>query len=264
MDLADRGHPALAHRLLNKYLEQTGDVEGLGVLRYYQVYRALVRAIVTTMQAGTQRSAIPDGAQAYFQLAERYTQPGKAALVITHGLSGSGKTTATQELLEQLGAVRLRSDIERRRGDDKAVENTQESAAARYAPAARDEVYRKLFHKAEIVLAAGYPLIVDATFLRRTHRDEFRQLAAWHGVPFLILAFDADPDTLRHRIKERQQAGNDASEATLAVLEQQLAEREPLSDDEHRCAVVIQDGDIQPMIERLRNEFQFVAHSSVE
>jgi aminoglycoside phosphotransferase family enzyme/predicted kinase len=254
MDLADRGYPALAHRLLNKYLEQTGDFEGLGVLRYYQVYRALVRAIVTTMQAsGAAAGAIPDRARAYFRLAEQYTQPRKAALVITHGVSGSGKTTATQELLEQSGAVRLRSDIERRR-DDTAGGDNSARPADRYTPAARDAIYAKLLHKGEIVLAAGYPLIVDATFIRRRHRDDFRQLAARLGAPFGILAFDVDTATLRQRIRERQQSGNDASEATLSVLEQQLAQREPLSDDELNCVVAIRDGDARPVIEQLRYE----------
>jgi aminoglycoside phosphotransferase family enzyme len=172
MDLADRGYPALAHRLLNKYLEQTGDFEGLGVLRYYQVYRALVRAIVTTMQAGAAAGTIPDRARAYFELADRYTQPQKAALVITHGVSGSGKTTATQELLEKSGAVRLRSDIERRR-DDTAVGDNPASAADRYTPAARDAIYEKLLRKVEVGLTAGFPMIVDATFLRRSIATTF-------------------------------------------------------------------------------------------
>jgi aminoglycoside phosphotransferase family enzyme/predicted kinase len=254
MDLADRGHAALAHRLLNKYLVQTGDIEGLGVLRYYQVYRALVRAIVTTMQASSQASAIPQRAGAYLQLAEQYTRPRKASLVITHGVSGTGKTTATQELLEQLGAVRLRSDNERRSSAGKTTSVKPDSPADRYSPAARDAVYEALLRKTEIGLAAGYPLIVDATFLRRKHRDEFRQLAARHGVPFVILAFDADLDTLRRRITERQHVGKDASEATFAVLDQQLAEREPLADNERDCVVAIRDGDVRPVIKQLQNQ----------
>jgi hypothetical protein len=255
MDLADRGHPALAHRLLNKYLEQMGDFESLGVLRYYQVYRALVRAIVTTMQAGAAAGAIPDRARAYFQLADRYTRPRKAALVITHGVSGSGKTTATQELLEQSGAVRLRSDIERRR-DDTAAADKSASAADRYTPAARDAIYEKLLRKVEIGLTAGFPVIVDATFLRRKHRDAFRQLATRLSVPFYILAFDADLATLRQRIAERQRAGSDASDATSAVVEAQWTEREPLADDEREFAIAIRDGDVRPAIARLQNELR--------
>jgi aminoglycoside phosphotransferase family enzyme/predicted kinase len=253
MDLADRGHPSLSHRLVNTYIEQTGDVRGVGVLRYYQVYRAVVRAVVTTLQAGAASRVMPERAKRYLQLAHQYTQPRQAALVITHGVSGSGKSTTTQELLEQIGAVRLRSDIERQRRDDRTVSAHAGSPADPYTSAARDAVYARLLDKAEIVLTAGYPLIVDATFLRQKHRDAFRHLAARLGVPFVILAFDADPDTLRQRIKERQQAGNDASEATLAVLEVQLREREPLADDEREFVVEMRDDDLRHVIERLQN-----------
>src|SRR6266516_4567782 len=44
MDLEDRGRADLSHRFLNAYLERTGDYSGLAVLRFYLVYRALVRA----------------------------------------------------------------------------------------------------------------------------------------------------------------------------------------------------------------------------
>ena len=37
------------------------------------------------------------------------------AIVITHGLAGSGKTTLSQALLELIGVVRIRTDVERKR-----------------------------------------------------------------------------------------------------------------------------------------------------
>jgi aminoglycoside phosphotransferase family enzyme len=46
MDLEDRGRRDLAWRFLNRYLEATGDYAGIPVLRFYLVYRALVRAKV--------------------------------------------------------------------------------------------------------------------------------------------------------------------------------------------------------------------------
>jgi aminoglycoside phosphotransferase family enzyme/predicted kinase len=254
MDLADRGHPAFAHRLINAYVEKTGDIESLYVLRYYQVYRALVRAVVTTLQDQAARAGrISDRASSYLQLAEQYTQPRQAALIVTHGVSGTGKTTATQDLLERLGAVRLRSDVERLRRE-KANAAALDSMAGRYALAARQAVYDVLLRRANIGLTAGYPIIVDATFLHRQHRDAFRQLAARRNVPFVILAFDADPDTLRQRIAERQRAGGDASEATPTVLEGQLTEREALADDEREYVVAIHDGDVRPAIERLQSQ----------
>ena len=51
MDLHSHGLPALAHRFVNAYVERSGDAEGLQVLRYYRVHRALVRAKVAALRA---------------------------------------------------------------------------------------------------------------------------------------------------------------------------------------------------------------------
>jgi len=82
------------------------------------------------------------------------------------------------------------------------------------------------------VLTAGQPVLVDATFLRRAHRAGSIALARELGVPCRILAFDAPEPVLRERVRRRAAAGGDASEATERVLERQLAEREPFTDDE--------------------------------
>jgi predicted kinase len=254
MDLADRGYSRFAHRLLNRYIEQTGDPKALSVMRFYQAYRAVVRAVVTTLQQrpGLTKGQITDRARTYLQLAKQYLYPRRPALMITHGLSGSGKSTVTEELLEHMGAIRLRSDVERRRLDNgvPAVGGKERSLADRYSIAARQAVYDELLCKAEIGLAAGFSIIVDATFLQRGHRIAFRQLAAQRNVSFVILEFDADPATLRQRIADRQQAGVDLSEATGGVLEQQLAERERLGEEERKY-VVAGGGDMRSTIERL-------------
>ncbi|HET9405549.1 MAG TPA: AAA family ATPase, partial [Burkholderiales bacterium] len=121
MDLEDRGRDDLAWRFLNRYLEATGDYEGIGVLRFYLAYRALVRAKVHLMRSRQPRVGRAEKARlarafhGYLRLAGRYAAPARGALVIAHGLSGSGKSTATQPLIEGLGAIRLRSDLERKR-----------------------------------------------------------------------------------------------------------------------------------------------------
>jgi aminoglycoside phosphotransferase family enzyme/predicted kinase len=236
MDLTERGFPHFSNRLLVAWLDETDDIESLHVMRYYQVYRALVRAVVATLrarQADAGPSNILERAQEYLQLAFAYTRPPTPAVIITHGVSGAGKSTATQQLVERFGVIRLRSDIERTRLDvGPSPSPGDEVSTGRYAPAARQAVYQAMLQKAETVLDAGYRVIIDATFLRRADRDAFRRLAHERHVPFLILAFDADPATLRQRIENRQRAGGDASEATAAVLERQLAEREPLAEGE--------------------------------
>lgn len=240
MDLRDRDHVALARRFLNRYLQHTGDYAGLALLDFYQVYRAMVRAKVACIRLHQshlneqqRRQAQQDTLQ-YLQLARQFTRPTSPALLITHGLSGSGKTFLTQALLEAMDVIRVRADIERKRLFGYAALASTGSAPNQglYTPAASEQTYARLAGLARVVIDAGYTAIVDAAFLSRSRRDAFHQLALELKVPFLILNFQASEPTLRERIMARTAAGHDASEADLQVLAQQLQTREPLGEDE--------------------------------
>jgi aminoglycoside phosphotransferase family enzyme/predicted kinase len=266
MDLEDRGRRDLAWRFLNRYFEATGDYAGIPVLRFYLVYRALVRAKVHLMRSRQPRllrgekTRLSRAFHDYLRLAARYAAADRTALLITHGLSGCGKTTATQPLVEQLGAVRLRSDLERKRlhGVAPLASSGSGRAAGMYAAEASAATYRRLGEQAQEILRAGYPVVADATFLRRAERESFRAIAEQLDVPFLILNFHAPQEILRARITQRLARADDASEAGLAVLEHQLAVREPLTPAEMATAFAVDaTGPVshdlwRPVIERLR------------
>lgn len=247
MDLMDRKRADLAWRALNLYLERTGDYAGLAVLRYYLVYRAMVRAKVTSIRAGqpgmgaAERGAIIERYRGYIALAQGLASPGAPGLIINHGLSGSGKTTLSQPMLEDLGAIRIRSDVERKRLHGLAALQRSGSGIAGdiYAPDATALTYQRLGELARAVVEAGYTAIVDATFLQRPQRDAFRALAATLNVGFAICDFQAAAATLRQRIAQRLRHGRDASEADLAVLQRQLATQQPLAPQELADAIVV-------------------------
>ena len=244
MDLADRVRPDLAHRFRNAYLEITGDYQGLSVSRSYLVYRALVRAKIACLRSsqlpgGDARAAQLAEYRSYVGLAAQYAHASQPAIVITHGPSGCGKTALTQILLELAGAVRIRTDVERKRLHAIGAQARSGSAigAGLYAPDATERTYRRVLGLAEAVVSAGCIAIADGTFLRRWQRDLFRARADALGLPFVIIAFTATDATLRARIVERTQRATDASEADLRVLDEQLRTQEPLEADEHACTV---------------------------
>lgn len=245
MDLVDHERPDLAYLYLNTYLEHTGDYAGLAVLRFYLVYRALVRAKVNCIhsrQPGLGREArweLTAAFRQYIALATRLSAPARPALVITHGVSGSGKTTATQALAQYLGAIRLRSDVERKRlhGLDPFAASGSGVASGIYSREASAATYRRLAQLARTVLAAGYPVIVDAAFLDHAQRTAFHALAAELHLPFAIIDFVAAERQLRERLARRAASGSDASEADVAVLEHQLVTSEPLTAAEIALAV---------------------------
>jgi hypothetical protein len=102
--------------------------------------------------------------------------------------------------------------------------------------------YEQLATLAKTVLRAGYPVIIDATFLQFTWREQFRQIAVSLDVPFVLLAFEADRATLSRRLHSRQSAGGDPSEAGIEVLDAQLASQQRLSPDEMAAALVVDTG----------------------
>ena len=245
MDLLHRQHSDLAMRFLNAWLETSGDYEGVALLRYYTVYRALVRAKVAALRAG--QSGGSDDLRAEVSscllLAEQLTQNMPTQLWITRGLSGSGKTTISQSMLQEYGMIRLRSDIERKRlaGLDALAHSGAGIGQGLYTQEAGRRTYQHLSRLTERLLATGWPVIVDAAFLERWQRDLFREIAKRRGVHFQILDIHADIATLRVRVSLRAIGGKDASEADSQVLQHQIETAQPLCDDE-MCEVTRMPG----------------------
>jgi uncharacterized protein len=244
MDLRDRGRPDLASRFLSGYLERTGDYDGVQILRFYVVYRAMVRAKVACMRAAQINEAAARAAKTaeygeYLSLAARCARLNAPGIVITHGLSGSGKTTRSAALVEHAGAVRIRTDVERKRihGLPPLARTESTLDEGIYSAAATERTYSRVASLARTVAGAGYPVVADGTFLRRRDRDQFRAVAAHLNVPFVIVDFVASVETLRARIRERSEVGTDASDADLQVLEHQRQSAEPIAPDERAVTV---------------------------
>lgn len=258
MDLEDHQQFVLAHRFLNSYLQITGDYEGLAILPYYQAYRAMVRAKISLFrlaQPGINAQEQQEIQQKYrglIKLASHYAFPEQqlnsqqekpitATLFITHGLTGSGKSSVARFLAEQIGAVPISSDVERKRlfGLTATAQTQSELNQGIYDPKVTIQTYEQLAKFAKIILSAGYSVIVDATFLKFSHRDLFKQLAKTMQVPFIILHCDAPREQLEKWIRERQAKQNDPSEAGLEVLDLLTAAMEPLHAGEHGDTIIL-------------------------
>ncbi|MGV3569360.1 MAG: AAA family ATPase [Ramlibacter sp.] len=224
MDFCARGRPDLGWRFFSAWLEQAGAHDALPALALSVVQRALVRA-----QAELLRSP-GGGALPYARTALAWARRPRAGLTITHGLPGSDKSFEAQRLLQRQGAIRLRSDVERKRlyglG---ALDDSAARGLDLYTPEATRRTYERLFTLARTALQGGIPVILDAAFLRRAERQQALALAREMDAPFAILACEAPEAVLRQRLLARR---GDASEAGLAVLEALRRTAEPLHPDE--------------------------------
>jgi aminoglycoside phosphotransferase family enzyme/gluconate kinase len=240
MDLRAHGRADLSYQFVNRYLEVSGDYDGVEVLPFYLVHRALVRAKVAAIKRAQGATDERDHEQ-YLATASELAARTRPLLLITHGLSGSGKTFVTDELVSRLPALRVRSDLERKRlhGLEAAARTGSGLGAGLYAGAATRNTYDALARVADRLLRNGQNAIVDATFLRRSERLDFRQIAAANAARFAILDCTASETELRRRVASRARAGRDASEADRDVLEYQLRTQDPLERAERRVTVAV-------------------------
>lgn len=240
MDLQSRARPDLAAHVVSGWMEAADDHAAAGVLPVYMVYRAIVRAAVAAIRArqAEEASAAETTAAAqaeserYLHLAEQLTEPRMPRLFVTSGISGSGKTTIAAHVVGQCQAVRLRSDVERKRlaamaPTDRPADSA--SVAALYAPAMSTRVYERLATLAHGLIVAGTSVVVDAACTLRRHRDMLAAVARECGVPLVWLEPELPVAEVLGRVARRQAAGTDASDASVDVVRAQIEAREPIT-----------------------------------
>ena len=247
MDLLSRDEPRLAWSFINRYLECSGDYDGVLVLRLYTVYHALIRAKIAAIRAveralDVERQQDQQESAHYCAVALGLIEAPEPRLIIMHGFSGSGKTWLSERLMTRLPALRLRSDIERKRmrGLREGEQSGSAVAQGLYTASERGAVYERLAALAEGALAAGHNVIVDASFLERDARARFRELAQQAGVGYLIVSVSAPVAELQRRLESRQGVGRDASEADVAVLRHQLDHADALDGDERDFVIEVE------------------------
>ncbi len=260
MDLEAKAHAELAYRFLNRYLQITGDFSGLSVLHFYISYRAMVRAKVQfIMDAERQDAGAAEDPEiiGLLRLAKNHLDPAEPRLLLTTGLSGSGKTTIARQVAAQLPAIHIRSDIERKRMHDVAELTNTGSGVAQgiYAADSSTATYAELARLAVVALESGFSVLVDAACLQIDQRRLLLDVANRLGCAGVILEIVAPAPILEERIRARSREGGDASEADIAVLRYQLEHLQVLTEEEKECCIQI-DSSVETDYASLLEEIQ--------
>lgn len=238
MDLVSKNHTEQAFAFLNRYLECTGDYRGLCLLPFYSVYRALVRAKVAliSIQQRQDETAHADNARAFLSCASNLSKKCRPLLVVMHGASGSGKSWLSGQLVPTLPAVRIRSDLERKRlAGINAKDLLAKAPQHVYSHEFNERTYAHLLECARSALCGGLNVIIDAAFLKRHERLTFAKLAREVGATLSIVSCEADPQTLSDRIARRNADLTDPSDADEKVMLRQLQTMEPFALEETGC-----------------------------
>jgi len=245
MDLESRRRGDLAHEFLSRYLEETGDYTGLRLLPLYAPYLALVRAKVDALGAELagpgDRQALEARLTERLSTAVAFMDAEPSALVIMHGVTASGKSWLSERLVSAIHALRIRSDLERKRlaGIAPLARRIFGVGEGAYSTAPTQATYERLLECADSALDGNCNVVIDATFLDPAHREMFRGLALHRQCPFLIVSCASDAATLGSRLETRARSGLDPSEATQAVLDQQLRSNRPLDPEELEHAILV-------------------------
>jgi hypothetical protein len=248
MDLAMHDRHDLRRAVLQAWTQTLGDFGGLPLLPYFETYRALVRAKVAALRAlqeqpGSQARNLECGTAArYLGWAVARTERRPPCLVLTCGLSGSGKTSLARAVAAPLGALHVRSDVERKRlaGLGPLDDSRSPPDGGIYSRDFTERTYTRLRDCTADALQARENVIVDAAFLKRDERRDMLGLAQRMAVPFAVLHCEAPLAVLHERLESRARSGGDASEAGVAILARQPGYWEEF-DDEERAKVVAVD-----------------------
>jgi predicted kinase len=257
LELEMLGQSAFGNFFLAAWLEQSGDFDALGTLRSHIAREALL-FVEQQKAAPAPNEQVGIGDQDFeveraLRIAgERQKPVRRGRMMITHGLSGAGKTTLATALAGWVGAIVIRSDVELARLKRDHAFLPDDPASGRHTLIDRVEML------AVQAIDAGWPVIVESCFLDRTHRQRFRAKAAELGAPFSILECSAPLSAIRERLNKRRAFGSlfhgeDASADDVQErLQAQLDSIDPLDADEQASSITIDTGK--------RVDYQQLAH----
>ena len=248
MDLEFHGYPHYAKTFVDAYVAVSGDAELRELLDFYKTYRAYVRAKVSSFQTDdpligeTDKTHLRETARRYYELAGRYARAfNPQLLVMTCGLTGSGKSTVARRLGERFAFELVRSDVVRKEllGLDPYERKWDAFGAGAYTADMTDETYRVMVERAEVLLASGSSVVLDGCFTRRSQRAAAIELAKRSGVPLLVLECQAPESIVRERLEGRASKGRAVSDGRWEIYHNQAASFESPDEIPPGCHVVL-------------------------
>jgi len=262
MDLDHYGRADLSRRFINSYIAESGDKEIKELLKFYKSYRAYVRGKVACFKlddpyiSDEDKQASLTEASGYFQLSQSYVKQ-KPTLLITAGLVGCGKTSYSQFLASRLGMVVISSDVTRKRlaGIPPTEHRYESFEGGIYSPEFGLKTYDAMFKEAAGILAEGYSVILDASFIKADMRQEAQKLAESAAADFVAVECYLDESGVKERLEHRLKEAS-PSDGRWEIYPRQKKEFEPLVDIPPRNYVIIDTSEsvetnIEKVIDRI-------------
>jgi len=220
MDLERLGAPLLADQFLRDYLEFAGDRAPMSLINHYLAYRAFVRVKVACLRRDQGDDTAATQAREYAEIAGRHLRAGRVRMILVGGLPGTGKSTVATKLANALGAVplstdRIRKEINGLSAMDSSATGYQQGI---YTPEHTERTYAELRHRAEMLLAQGESVVLDASWTCATNRVLAAQVARRTHSQLVEIRCDAPASLAAKRIQTRAANASDADPRTAAHM----------------------------------------------
>lgn len=231
MECACRGAPDVGRRVRDIYCEATNDHPPPVLLKFYEAYRACVRAKVAVLRAAQQSEGPAEesrrGARRYLEWSDECLSPCLRPLVLVLcGLSGTGKSFVAAEVAAALGAPCLQTDAIRKELFS-AADLTANYGSGRYSPDQRGAVYEELERRMVAALRDSVTVVLDGTFTRHLQRERVAALALQAGASVLFVHCHCPLEVAQDRVADRAVHGPTLSDIRPAMLADQAREEEP-------------------------------------
>lgn len=217
MDLENYSRYDLSDAFLKQYIEYSEDKSLSHILNFYKIYRAYVRGKIAYFQKFTKEANL------YFDLAFGYLPDNfKPKLILMCGLTGTGKSKIAGLLSGKIDAIVLSSDKIRKElaGMDIYESDISPFGEGIYSPEMTKKVYNELSVQAYKMLREGKNVILDATFLKESQRNEIKNAMKRLGIEPKVVFVDADDETVLKHLEIRKEHKS-VSDGRLEIYKKQ-------------------------------------------
>lgn len=251
MDLEANDKFSWANVALNRYLELTGDYQALSLLNFYKSFRAMVRAKIATFGEQASHQTFTK----YLKLTQSYQQQAPQSLTIMHGLSGSGKSYISEQLIKGSQVIRLRSETERNRLHKELQKKGKKTQL--HSPEINARLSQHLLDLAEQILSLGYSVIVDGTFLKQHFRQKYIDLASKLNIEISIISCQCNEKLLEARLVKGINTRSQDSNFSLERLSHQKSYQQPLNEFEKSVEQMVDTDSDQSINDLLQSHKRF-------
>jgi aminoglycoside phosphotransferase family enzyme/predicted kinase len=220
MDLEFLGRKDLGDYFLDEYCQRAGDPAPGPLKHFYIAYRAVVRAKVDCIRVAQGHRDAATDARRHIDIALEHLKSGVVRLILVGGGPGTGKTTLSRALAQEIDAQVISTDDVRRelQGAGAITGRVGELDAGLYAPENVSIVYDEVLRRAHELLAGGTPVILDGTWRDAQQRARARSIADETASTISEFTCSLSQREAANRIRGRQASTSDATPEIAAAL----------------------------------------------